>query len=180
MGAFENTLKHIILKPFKPMGAFENTLKQIILKYIKIYGEFWKHFETHNLKTIETYGVFWKHFETHNLKTIETYGDIWKHFKTDHFENTLKHIISSGEAFYGLSTASSLYVHKRLLYLPIFDCKNMIWNAGSCSCPSLCCNNMRKDTQVSSINLVTIEVVLNALPIWQNGMWWLEDCQTGS
>ena len=89
---FENTLKHIIWKPLKPMRNFENTLKDIIWKHfethylktlwntsfentLKPMGDFWKHFETHylktyNLKTIETYGRFLKHFETHNLKTL--------------------------------------------------------------------------------------------------------------
>ena len=86
------------------------------LKTIETYGEIWKHFEAHNLKTIETYGEIWKHFGTDDLKTIETYEEIWKHFETHNlktlkpmgkFENTLKHIVSPGEAFYGLGTASN-------------------------------------------------------------------------
>ena len=81
------------------MGKIENTLKHTILKTIETHGKF-EHFETHHLKTIETYGEIWKHFETHNLKSLKPMGK---------FENTLKHIVSLGEAFYGLGTASSIH-----------------------------------------------------------------------
>ena len=114
MRKFENTSKHIILKPIET-HHFGNTLKHIILKTIDTYGEFWKHFETHHfenhwnlwqfLKTLWN-TLFWKplkpmrkfenslkHINFGNtlkhiiLKTIETYGDFWKHFETHHFEN---------------------------------------------------------------------------------------------
>ena len=105
--SFENTLKHIIWKPLKPMRKFENTFETLSFENhwnqwgnlktnwntsFKNHWNLWgnlKTLETHHLKTIETNKEICKHFETYIWKHI-----IWKPLKPMvNFENTLKHII---------------------------------------------------------------------------------------
>ena len=82
MGKFENTLKHMLWKPLKPMGKFENTLKHIIGKPLKPMGKFEKKFETDDLKTIETQGKFENILKHINLKPLKPMGKFEK-FQTD-------------------------------------------------------------------------------------------------
>ena len=75
MEIFENTLKHIIWKPLKPMGKFENTLKTI-----ETYGKIWKHFETEIWKPLKTMGKFENTLKHIIWKLFESCEEIWKHF----------------------------------------------------------------------------------------------------
>ena len=107
---FENTLKHIIWKPLKPMSsAILNTIETHNLKTIETYGrflkKFWNTFWKHTIwKPLKPMGDFWKHFETHYLKTLlntqfENHWNLW-----EIFENTLKHIIWKQFEMHNLKT----------------------------------------------------------------------------
>ena len=96
---FENTFKHIVWKPLKPMGSFENILKH----YLKtLWNTFLKHKIWKPLKPMRTFENTLKHTTWKALKPMRTFEKtlkyiIWKHFETyeifeKHFETYFENI----------------------------------------------------------------------------------------